>query len=159
LKQAGLVVPENVTFLTMNLEAETLAESLKRGNVEPSMPTFFSWLGVTVYLTETAIDAVFSGVAEYPSGSEIVFTFAQPRGGEEDVGVREGSARLAEQSAAVGEPWRSYFTIEALQSKLRAFGFRQVEFLTPSEAETQYFVGRSDGLPVPRRTSIGCAIR
>ena len=102
---------------------------------------------------------MFSTVAEYPKGSEIVFTFAQPQGGEEDSEVGEGSARLAEQAAAVGEPWLSYFTVEALESKLRAFGFRQVEFLTPSEAERKYFAGRSDGLLGPRRISIGCAIR
>jgi O-methyltransferase involved in polyketide biosynthesis len=41
-------------------------------------PTFFSWLGVTVYLKEAAIDAALKSMATYPSGSEVVLTFKQP---------------------------------------------------------------------------------
>jgi O-methyltransferase involved in polyketide biosynthesis len=86
-----------------------------------------------------------------PSGSEIVFTFAQrPSGGSEDAERR----RLAEQAAEVGEPWPSYFSPDALEQKLRALGFIEVSFLSPDEARRRYFDGRTDGLVAPRRSSI-----
>ena len=70
---------------------------------------------------------------------------------------REFVAALAERAAAVGEPWLSYFTPEALERKLRGVGFRSVEFLTPEAARADYL--RDSGLPAPRRTTIVSAIR
>lgn len=58
IEQAGLAVPDNVIFLPVDFEIETVAEGLGRSGVHREEPTFFSWLGVTVYLTETAIDSV-----------------------------------------------------------------------------------------------------
>ena len=43
-----------------------------------SEPAFFSCLGVLVYLTRDAVDAVFRFVAAFPASSEIVFTFSAP---------------------------------------------------------------------------------
>jgi methyltransferase (TIGR00027 family) len=154
LEAVGLVVPGNVRFLSMDFEAETLAEGLRRGGVRESEPAFFSWLGVTMYLTEPAIDAVLATVATFPPGSEIVLTFAQPGGAE-----HPGRPTLAERAAAVGEPWLSYFTPEALEWKLREAGFRDVEFLTPEMAAATYFHGAPRALAPPRRTSIVSAAR
>jgi methyltransferase (TIGR00027 family) len=154
LAGVGLAVPGNVGFLSMDFEAETLAEGLRRGGVLQSEPAFFSWLGVTMYLTEPAIDAVLATVASFPAGSEIVLTFAQPRGAE-----HAGRPTLAERAAAVGEPWLSYFTPDALERKLRAMGFRTVEFLTPEMAAATYFRGNPGALTPPRRTSIASATR
>jgi methyltransferase (TIGR00027 family) len=157
LNDAGLLVPENVEFLPVDFETETLEEAFLRSDLDPLAPTFFSWLGVTVYLTEPAIDAVFSCISKYAKGSEIVFTFAQPRRESDDLEIREGSARLARQSAAVGEPWQTYFTLESLEIKLTNFGYSEIRFLTPSESEEKYFAGRSDGFTAPHRTSIASA--
>jgi methyltransferase (TIGR00027 family) len=73
---ARLTVPENVVFGSVNFEAESVAEGLRRHGVRFDVPTMFSWLGVTVYLTEPAIDATLSTVLSFPRGSEIALTFA-----------------------------------------------------------------------------------
>jgi methyltransferase (TIGR00027 family) len=162
LAEVGLAVPGNVTFLSMDFETETLAEGLRRGGVLRSEPAFFSWLGVTMYLTEPAIDAVLATVASFPPGSEIVLTFAQPGDpsrGREDAGESPPRPTLAERAAAVGEPWLSYFTPEALERKLRGAGFRSVEFLTPEAAAATYFHGPPGSLTPPRRASIVSAVR
>jgi methyltransferase (TIGR00027 family) len=158
LARAGLIVPDNVTFLSVDFETETLADALARGGVQPTERAFFSWLGVTMYLTEEAIDAVLATVAAYPAGSEIVLTFAQPRASDEDgAPSARGGPGLAERAAAVGEPWLSFFTPGALERKLRDAGFVEVEFLTPEAAEAAYF--RAGGLPFPPRVAIASAIR
>lgn len=147
IERAGITVPENVTFVAVDFEAEPLADALRRGGVRLEEPVFFSWLGVTMYLTESAIDAVLRTVLQCAKGSEIVFTFAQPR----------RTSALADAAASMGEPWLTYFEPEELRRKLGEMGFAAAGFLTPEEAWERYFSGRVDRLPVPRRTSIAWA--
>jgi len=148
---AGIAVPENVSYVAIDFESESLADGLRRGGVRLNESAVFAWLGVTMYLTEPAIDAVLGTVAALPRPSEIVFTFAQPRTADDDTG---GGPSLADLAAASGEPWVTYFAPEALERKLRALGFRTIRFLTPPDAAVRYFQGRLDGLPAPRRTTI-----
>jgi O-methyltransferase involved in polyketide biosynthesis len=112
-------------------------------------PSFFSWLGVTMYLTRDAIEAVSRTVASFPSGSTMVLTFAQPRA-EDD----RARAELAHGAAAVGEPWLSYFTPEEIEALLRDAGFSGVAFLERHDAMLRYYAGRPDGLVAPRDVSI-----
>ena len=159
LAAAKIPTPSNVTFAAIDFERESLRDGLMRNGVALDESTFFSCLGVTMYLIESAVDAILETVAECPAGSEIVFTFAPPRPPDE---ASDGSARgptLAERAASIGEPWQSYFATEALESKLRRLGFPTVEFLTPMEAHRLYFASRDDDLPAPKRTTIVSAIR
>ena len=143
---AGLFVPENANFASVDFEHESLRDGLLRCGVSPVAPAFFSWLGVTMYLNEEAIDAVLRSVASFPSGSEIVLTFTQPRG--------DSPSPFDARAASVGEPWVSYFTPEAIAAKLRDAGFSNVEFLSRTDAEARYFRDRPQDLPVPRQVNI-----
>ena len=147
---ANIPVPGNLTYVAIDFETEALPDGLRRGGVQLDEPAFFAWLGVTMYLTEPAIDAVLRTVATFPPSSEIVFTFAQAR---EAIDVTD-EPTLAELAASMGEPWVTYFEPDALHAKLLSLGFSAVEFLTPADAATRYFRDRTDGLSPPRRTSI-----
>jgi len=151
LAAAGLAMPENAALAAIDLEHESLRDGLLRYQVSLDEPTFFSWLGVTVYLKEEAIDAVLRLVAEFPAGSEIVLTYAPPRG--------DCPSAFDEHAASLGEPWVSKFTAEAVEAKLRGTGFCNVEFLSPAEAEARYFRDRPQDLPIPARTNIVCGKR
>jgi len=150
---AGLAMPGNVDFVDIDFERESLQEGLARCGLSMSLPTFFSWLGVMMYLKEDAIDAVLRSVAAFPAGSEIVLTFRQaPEQGAGSTSV------LAERVASLGEPFVSFFEPRELETKLRGAGFSEVEFLSPGEAEERYFRQRPKDLPAPRRTPIASAI-
>jgi methyltransferase (TIGR00027 family) len=151
LAAAALTMPDNAAFATIDFEHETLHDGLQRYQVSLDEPTFFSWLGVTMYLNEEAIDAVLMSVAAFPAESEIVLTFAPPPG--------DTPSPFDERAASLGEPWVSYFTTEAIEAKLRDASFSNVEFLSPSEAEARYFRDRPHDLPVPWRTNIVRAVR
>jgi O-methyltransferase involved in polyketide biosynthesis len=144
-----------VLFADIDFEHESLRQGLVRHGISLVDPTFLSWLGVTMYLTEEAVDAVIETVAEFPAGSEIVLTFSPPR----EPGDPAAGPSLAERAAEVGEPWISYFESEQIEQKLRRFGFSAIEFLTPDESRSRYFRDRADQLPAPRRTTIVSAIR
>jgi len=151
LAKAGVAIPGNVQFAAVDFETVSLREGLAAAAFDVTRPAFFSWLGVTMYLTEDAVDAVLSFVGALPDRTEIVFTFAQrPSADPAD----DGRRLLAQQAADVGEPWLSYFDPIDLAKKLEGFGFSAVSFLHPSEAERRYFAGRADGLPAPRRATI-----
>jgi methyltransferase (TIGR00027 family) len=143
--RAGLQAPANVVYVPVDFETEPLDECLRGAGVDLRAPVFFSWLGVTPYLEEAAIDDVLRVVAGCAPGSEVVFTFA-PAG--------DTPSAVAAMAAALGEVFRSYFTPAQLDAKLRGLGFAEVFFLTPVEAAARYFAKRGAGLTAPRRVSI-----
>src|SRR5271163_808264 len=103
LRSAGIPVPANLEFVAIDFERVSLYEGLLTSSLNFSEPAFFSCLGVLVYLTREAVDAVFQLVAGYPVGSEIVFTFSLP---ESALSGNEAANRaaLAGMASSLGEP-------------------------------------------------------
>lgn len=154
LAGARVDTPENLTFVPVDFERESLPNQLAACGFDASSPAFFSWLGVTMYLDEAANDRVFRFVASLPAGSELVFTFAPPAGTDDDARV----VALGDRAAAVGEPWRTFYDPRALDAHLHAIGYSSVWMPTPAEIAAAYFLGRADDLPLPRRRTIVTAI-
>lgn len=152
---AALEIPANLAFASIDFEHESLLDGLLRQGVSQDEPTFFSWLGVTMYLNEAAIDSALLSVAAFPAGSEIVLTFLQPP----ETTAETASSKLAGRVAGAGEPFVSHFEPEAIAEKLIGAGFAKLEFLLPEDANTKYYKPRPTDLPAPRRTGIVCASR
>ena len=158
LTKASLDLPANVRFAQIDFEHESLLEGLGRHHVSLEEPTFFSWLGVTVYLKEAAIDAALKSMATYPSGSEVVLTFKQPM--MKTTGkAAEAAQKLAENVASVGEPFVSFFEPKTMEAKLTSAGFSKVEFLDLGTAGRRYFALRPADLPRPKHINIISGIR
>jgi methyltransferase (TIGR00027 family) len=151
LAAAGIDVPANVRYVPLDFETTSLRDGLVAGGVDLAAPTFFSWLGVTMYLTEAAIDAVLTTVAAFGPGSEIVFTYARRERAARD--PADGPS-LADIAAAMDEPWLSYFDVDELDRKLSSFGFSDVYFLTAADADVRYFANRADDLQSPQHPSV-----
>lgn len=102
-------------------------------------------LGVSMYLTETALEQTLKLVLSGPVGNRIVFSFAASHAvlPAEDVAFVK---MLDERIAAMGEPILSKFVPEDLTRKLFCMGFSEVFHLAPEEANQRYFQGRRDGL-------------
>ncbi|HZR81448.1 MAG TPA: class I SAM-dependent methyltransferase [Candidatus Binatia bacterium] len=128
LAEAGADVPANVRFVAADLARESLADALGRSGFARSVPAFFSWLGVTIYLTRAANLATLRAIAEASApGSEVAFTYADERAlaGPGFAALARTRAKLA----AAGEPWRSGFDPSALADELRPLGLSLVEDL------------------------------
>lgn len=156
LRAAGFDEPANLTFADVDLESESLHDALTRHHVARDTPTFFSWLGVTMYLKPETVDDVLNTIATFPAGSEVVLTFAWPKA---EASSGDGPSSLADRAARAGEPWLTFFLPPALEQKLHELGFTRVRFLTPTESEQQYFSARPDDLPAPRIATIVTAVR
>lgn len=157
LKDAGMNVPPNVKFADIDFEHESLRDGFQRHGISPSEPSFFSWLGVTMYLKEEAIDAVFHTILKFPAKSEIVFTIHQPPEllSEKEIKFHLSVSKIV---AGSGEPFVSFFTPAAIERKLRDMGFKSIAFLSNEEAEKQYFQDRPRDLYLSKRSCIAYAI-
>jgi methyltransferase (TIGR00027 family) len=148
LRELQVKLPPNLIFVPLDFETQTLTEGLQAGGYRPEASAFFSWLGVTMYLTEEAIFNTLQTVASLASGSEIVFGYVVPEG-LLDEAHRHMLAAIKAGGAARGEPWLSGFEPASLAVRVKELGFAQVWDLGPEEANEQYFAGRTDGLCVP----------
>ncbi len=147
IQAAQIMVPPNVAYVPIDFETTALREGLRRSSFDFNSPAFISWLGVMVYLTRDAIDAVCTFFASLPGGSEIVLTFTPPPG------IFEPNY-LALAAGRVGEPWKTYFTPDALRAYLHGFGFTMITIPTPEEVDRQYIGHRQDGLSAPKRSNL-----
>ncbi len=135
--------------MTLDLETESLRVNLRVAGFDPARPGFFSWLGVTQYLTAAAIEATLHFIARLPRASGVALSFVPPD--DELAGADLAEVRASTRRAAsLGEPWLTRYRAGELMQSLRALGFRSVLHLTPETASQRYFAGRTDGLRAPR---------
>jgi methyltransferase (TIGR00027 family) len=147
LRAAGIAIPAALTFVPIDFERQTLAEGLRQSAFDAGAAAFFSWLGVTPYLTRDACMTTLSFVAKTPAGSGVVFDFAVDPA-LLNPGQRQALDALSERVARYGEPFQLFFDPGKLQDELKGMGFHRTEFLQGKELNARYFKDREDGLLV-----------
>jgi methyltransferase (TIGR00027 family) len=147
LRAAEIAVPDSMTFVPVDFEQKSLATGLAESGFQVGAPAFFSWLGVTPYLTHDACMTTLSYIAHLPAGSGVVFDFAVDRS-LLNFGQRMALDALARRVAAAGEPFQLFFHPATLQEELKRLGFHRTEFLQGEQINQRYFSGRTDGLKV-----------
>ncbi len=166
LEKLGAASP--ATYVTWDFEARPMAElpaALTAAGHDPTAPTLTIWEGVTMYLTEPAIDASLRAIAAYSAAdSRLVMTyFARLRLAEPALSTRAMAAVVAR----LGEPWRFGWEPAALPGFLHARGLDLVEdvalaeaarrLLPPEAAKLVSDVGRRVATVAPE--SIAIAVR
>ena len=147
LEEVGIGLPGDLTFAPVDFETQTLEEGLRSAGYDPDKATFFSWLGVTEYLTTGVVMATLRFIASAPVGSGVVFDYMVSPSLLTSV-QRSGLDALSRRVAFAGEPWHAFFDPEVLAKDLRAMGFGNVEDKGQEEINAMYFKSRKDGLQV-----------
>jgi len=146
IRDAGLDEPPNLHFAPADLEREGLAEVLARTPYDRARPAFFSWLGVTMYLTDEAIRATLRSLRSVAAaGSQLAFDYLD-RAAFVPGNPSPTRARLFEIVRRVGEPMIFGFDPSTLEGELAKEGFRLLEDLGPEAQEELYYKNRCDGL-------------
>lgn len=140
----GWDIPAQLHFVPVDFNKESLTDALQRSSYDPRQLSFFSWLGVTYYLTHEVVFATLQAIANIaPAGSTAVFDYM-----DADAFVPEKAAKRTQMMQAtaqrVGEPMQSGFDPLALADDLRRVGFNLEENLSPAEIESRYFQNRAD---------------
>src|ERR1051326_5121469 len=146
LAACGIGEPPNLIWVPTDFEEGRLSAALESAGFSPIQPACVSWLGVTQYLSEPAINAVLQFAASLPQPSTLVLTFMMPDAdleGEELEAVQQVAQRAADE----GEPWRTRFHPEQMRQLLTNAGFTRVFLPSPEDADARYFSHRRVALP------------
>jgi methyltransferase (TIGR00027 family) len=145
LAEAGIPLPDSLTFAPVDFEHGTLAQALAEAGFRADRPACICWMGVTMYLTEAAIMETLGYAAALPKDSSIAFDFTIVPGLMNPV-ERVIVEMIKQHTAAMGEPWLSDFDPAALREKLLGLGFAEAETFEPDVLNRRYLHRRKDGL-------------
>jgi len=145
LAQVGIPVPSSMTFAPVDFERETFDAGLRRVGFRESAPTFFSWLGVTMYLDNEIVYSTFRAIREMNAANGVAFDYAVPRETLSLVG-RLALDAVSRRVKKAGEPFRGFFAPAVLIAKMREMGYSHIEDLGSAEIDARYFSGRTDKL-------------
>jgi methyltransferase (TIGR00027 family) len=145
LAELGWELPAQLRFVPVDFSKESLTAALQRSSYNPQKVSFFSWLGVTYYLTkDVVLDTLHSIAGVAPAGSAVIFDYI-----DTEAFVPERAAKrmqlMQEIVRRVGEPMKANFDPSTLATDLENVGLRLKENLGPSDIEDRYFKGRTDG--------------
>lgn len=145
LAAAQVALPDTVRFVPVDFERQALGEELEAAGLDPARTTVTAWLGVVPYLTQGAFRGTLRLLGNFAPGSAVVFDYSQPREAlppVEQLMLDSMSQRVAQ----AGEPFRLFFTPEALRDELATASLRAIEDLGSSELTARHLAGRTDGL-------------
>jgi methyltransferase (TIGR00027 family) len=153
LAAAGIPEPPRTTFVPLDFEtdqagdagASGLAGTLRRAGLDVARPAVVSWLGVTMYLTSSAIGSTLAAVASLAAGSELVLDYSLPADLRDDTG-RTYHDQVGAVAADRGEPWLSSFSPDAMATLLAGHGLGRIRQVGPWEAVPAELWERADGL-------------
>jgi methyltransferase (TIGR00027 family) len=138
IRECGVTLPPSVHFIAADLSSETLAAALARSSFRGDQPAFFSWLGVTVYLTREANLATFRAIATCSApGSELVFSYVDQIEFAAG-GARSPDSENAKAVATMGEPYISGFDPRQIAGDLVQAGLKLIEDIDGRQMSERY---------------------
>lgn len=144
IKKAGWEIPERLHFISVDFSKDNLIDEIKKSVFDTNKLTFYSWLGVTYYLSKEEILKTLTDIGAISlKGSSIVFDYADCNLFDNKKTTRRVQ-KLIHSVDKSGEPMKSCYSFEELISVLEKASFHLYEHLIPSEIEERYFKGRND---------------
>lgn len=136
--------PKNLCYVPMDFAKDNLAEKLLACGFRKDIKTFFSWLGISYYLTKEQIETMLQTIREIAAeGSSLVFDYATNDLFTSPVKRVQNMIAMA---AASGEPMKSTFDYAELEQLLEKHHFLIYEHLDTEEIQQKYFANRTDYL-------------
>ena len=144
IKKAGWNIPNNLHFVAVDFTSDNIAEELKKIGFDYSKRTFFSWLGITYYLTKENIFEVLMLISSISvKGKSIFFDYADEDLFCSRVKRVQNMVAMAQSS---GESMKSCYNYSELEAILEKVNLLIYEHLTPKDIEVRYFQNRNDYL-------------
>jgi methyltransferase, putative, TIGR00027 family len=159
LSELGWERPKHLHFIPIDFTKENLATSLTRSSAyDPNIKSFFSWLGVTMYLTREEVFQTLRSITDIASeGSAVIFDYF-----DSDAFIPDKSSPKMQKKQEVfqklGEKMITGFNPTTLDEDIASLGLSLHENLSPEDIEKRYFQGRRDGHHAPEHGHIAYAI-
>src|SRR5260221_4194524 len=141
---AGKVpVPEDGTFVAGDFESGSLAADLIRSGLDPVVPAFVSWLGVTMYLTTQAIGRTLAELTQLAPGSEVIADYMLPAGMRDEAGNTYVEL-VGPLSAERGEPRLTFMSPKVMSDLPARHGLRPLRHVAQADVGDATTWQRSD---------------
>ena len=146
---------ENVTYVSVNFNQQTLKKQLLDAGFDQNKPTVFTLEGVSQYITKEAIISTLAELAELTQNTSATFFISyvdkllneNPKAcfGEGYANAAKKAKTIQRLAAKVGEPWISFYSAEEIEGMLAQYGFSTIENKTLADLNALYFtpVGRT----------------
>lgn len=153
LEKAGVHSIAKVIFVPVDFEKDRLDDSLRQAGLSSSIPSFWIWEGVTVYLTHDAVRASLLAIADLSApGSRVALTYARPPSQSADPSrplfyrgmralVHAGSAVLG----TIGESVRGFLQSAELEALAKECGFDVLSDENAADWTQKYWPGQPHG--------------
>lgn len=144
LERAKLDMRENLHFVPVDFTKDNLRDRLAENGFDENKKTFFSWLGVSYYLSQDEIGGFLENLSSFAAdGSTLLFDYADENLFTSDVRLVQNMLAMAQ---AGGEPMKSCFSYGCLEKLLSKYNFLIYEFLSTNDIQEKYFGNRTDFL-------------
>jgi methyltransferase (TIGR00027 family) len=145
IAELGLSAPDQHVFVAIDFESQSLPDGLDSSGFDWTQPTLFSWLGVTMYLTDEAVASTLRTVSTCVSGSQVVFEYSVPKSLLDDLG-REFREHFVPVAKDIGEALHSRWSPSDIELFVSECGLETVDHPSRDDLVERYFAGRDDGL-------------
>ncbi len=153
-KQAVLVAnpdaQHDISFVPVDFVTDDLAVALTVAGLDPKSPIFCSWLGVVMYLEQSATLETLATLRKVAApGSQVLFD-AYPRPEETDRDEQLLFAAARTFTAGLGEPMLGQFDSDAFARDIGATGWAIEDRINGTEMRKRWFAGQPRVLHPPK---------
>ncbi|WP_144555649.1 class I SAM-dependent methyltransferase [Bacillus sp. X1(2014)] len=146
LQERGIDIPKNVRFVPVDFRSDSLRAELKKSGFDEQQYTYFSLLGVVMYLAKKDFYHLLSSMAEMSAnGSSFIFDYLDDTAFNERLASKK-LTQMRQITDQTGEPMITGFDPFELDLELQDCQMLLYENLSPANIEEMYFKGREDGL-------------
>ncbi|MBL4952008.1 class I SAM-dependent methyltransferase [Neobacillus sp. YIM B02564] len=146
LNELGMDIPANLKFVPVDFTTDSFVAELKKAGYDEQKQSYFSLLGVVMYLGKRDFLRLLSAVSNLAvAGSSFVFDYLDHSAFDEKTAARK-MTQMRQITASTGEPIITSFDSFELDQELQDCGMLVYENLAPANIEEMYFSDRQDDL-------------
>jgi methyltransferase (TIGR00027 family) len=138
-KEKNIMIPENLIYVPINFNQDSLADKLAGVGFEENCRSLFLLEGVTMYLSDDAVDRTFTFIRNVAGeGSWIVFDYIYA-GVLRQENKYYGEKDIFKTVAKAGEAWSFALEEGEIETLLDKYGFTLKDHSNAQALEEQYF--------------------
>ena len=130
-------LPNNINFIPIDFNTQTLDEVLEIKEFDFSKPIFFIWEGVTQYITQEAVENTLKFISKASYGSALVFTYVL-KSVIDGTESKLGAEALTTLFKAGGEPWSFGLNPSEVDNFIKQYNLKLIENVGISYYEENY---------------------
>ena len=156
-KEKGINIPENLTFIPIDFDRESIPEKLLESGFKKGMKSLFILEGLTMYLQPSSVEETFKIIQEFAGGgSKVVFDhiYASVLRGEN---LYEGEKELCRSVSGSNEGFCFGIEKGTTNEFLSSYGFDALRIIDSNALEDMFFKDEQ-GKPLARVNGTHCIV-